>query len=225
MFLRLRNAADTCDGLPDRDPSAQIRCYAGHPKTPGLTYLGDKNKLTGKNAPLERSDVALVRGLKDRDEGALAELYNRYADLVYSVALRVVKQPEAAEDVLQEIFLQLWQAPQRFEQSRGAMASWLTVVARNRGIDWLRRQKPQEDLESLPLTSSQNVEDEARGAQLRARLERVLDTLTADQRRAAEMVLFEGMTQSEVAEQTGAPLGTVKTRLRTALQTVRKALG
>lgn len=175
--------------------------------------------------PLGRSDTALVQRLQDRDTDALAELYNRYSDLVYSVALRVVKQPEAAEDILQEIFLQLWAAPQRFEQSRGAMASWLTVVTRNRGIDWLRRQKPQEELEGLPLTSPQNVEDEARGAELRARLERALSTLADDQRRAAETVLFEGMTQSEIAQQTGAPLGTVKSRLRTALHTVRKALG
>lgn len=174
--------------------------------------------------PSGQVDRELVARLKRRDQPALAELYDRYSGLVYSVALRVVKQPDVAEDILQEVFLRLWQAPERFEESRGALPSWLTVVTRNRGIDAMRKQKPQEDIADLYLASDHNVEEEARQAQLRTRLEGVLESLSSDQRRAAELALFEGMTQTEIAAHTGAPLGTVKTRLRTALQTVRKAL-
>ncbi len=176
------------------------------------------------DGPGAQVDRELVARLRRHDQPALAELYDRYSGLVYSVALRVVKQPDLAEDVLQEVFLRLWQAPERFEENRGALASWLTVVTRNRGIDAMRKQKPQEDIADLSLASDQNVEDEARQAQLRTRVEGVLGTLSSDQRRAAELALFEGMTQTEIAAQTGAPLGTVKSRLRTALQTVRKAL-
>src|ERR1700683_4723294 len=92
------------------------------------------------------SDLALVTAIRSGDQGAMAALYDRYSSIVYSVALRVLQDTGAAEDVLQDIFMQLWRKPGAFAASRGNMAAWRAVITRNRAIDALRRRRPENDI-------------------------------------------------------------------------------
>jgi RNA polymerase sigma-70 factor (ECF subfamily) len=95
------------------------------------------------------SDLALVAAIRSGDQGAMAALYDRFSSIVYSVALRVLQDTGAAEDVLQDIFMQLWRNPGAFDSSRGNMAAWLAVIARHRAIDALRRRRPENDIEDV----------------------------------------------------------------------------
>ena len=163
-----------------------------------------------------------MAALRAGDEGAMAALYDRYSSVVYGVALRVLRDTAAAEDVLQDIFLQLWRNPGMFDARRGARGAWLAVVARHRSIDALRKQRPADE---LPETVAVNMDLEHGAARRRVveKIRAILQNVPQAQRSALEMAFFEGMTHSEIAEKTGEPLGTVKTRIRTALITLRKA--
>ncbi|HMK31588.1 MAG TPA: sigma-70 family RNA polymerase sigma factor [Terriglobales bacterium] len=163
-----------------------------------------------------------MAALRAGDEGAMAALYDRYSSVVYGVALRVLRDSAAAEDVLQDIFLQLWRNPGMFDARRGALGAWLAVVARHRSIDALRKQRPADE---LPETVAVNMDLEHGAARRRVveKIRAILQNVPQAQRSALEMAFFEGMTHSEIAEKTGEPLGTVKTRIRTALITLRKA--
>lgn len=153
----------------------------------------------------------------------MADLYDRYSGIVYGVALRVLGSTAAAEDVLQEVFLQLWRNPDAFDADRGKLAAWLSVIARNRAIDHLRKRQPEEDIADLPISTGVNLEDEAANRLAVEKVRSVLGRIPQDQRRLLEMAFFEGMTHSEIAGKTGEPLGTVKTRIRAGLLTLRKA--
>ncbi len=172
----------------------------------------------------ELADVALIRRMTDGDEAALATLYHRYAGLVFSVAKRIVGDASAAEEILQDIFYQAWRSASSFDSSRGSLAGWLLVAARNRAIDRLRRRQG-EASEPVPednVALSVNLETKAAQNILLSKVTKVLGELPEPQRVALEMAYFEGMTQSEIAERTGEPLGTIKTRLRTALGALKK---
>ena len=168
-------------------------------------------------------DAALLAQLQSGDQRAMASLYDRYSRLVYSVALRVLREPATAEDVLQEVFMQLWRTPDSFIAARGNLGSWLAVVARNRSIDALRRKRSGTLIDGLPLVAPGNVSDEAERTTLMERARVTIQQLPREQRRTLEMAFFDGLTHSEIAEMTGDPLGTVKTRIRTALLSLRKA--
>jgi RNA polymerase sigma-70 factor, ECF subfamily len=172
---------------------------------------------------VQADDNVLIARTRQRDQDAFARLYDRYSPLVYSVALRVLRNPSAAEDVLHEIFLQLWRSPEKFDSSRGNLASWLAVIARNRAIDGMRREKPRIDPEDAVLISPVNIETEAERAEVAEKIRSLLQEMPEAQRRAVEMAFFEGMTHGEIAEATREPLGTIKTRIRSALMTIRKA--
>ncbi len=107
------------------------------------------------------ADLALVTGLKSGDQGAMAELYDRYSSVVYAVALRVLGDTGAAEDVLQEVFLQLWRKPSAFDAARGSLRSWLAVITRNRAIDSLRKRRPETDIEDVVLSVAPDLAGEA----------------------------------------------------------------
>lgn len=171
-----------------------------------------------------QEDAVLLSLVRNGDESAMAALFDRYSKVVYSVALRVLRDPASAEDVLQEIFLQIWRSPDGFIATRGTLGGWLAVVSRNRSIDTLRRKRPSEQVDEMNLPSSYNLAEEAvrNGMIDKARV--VIHQLPAEQRKTLEMAFFDGMTHSEIAEMTGDPLGTVKTRIRSALLTLRKAL-
>lgn len=169
-------------------------------------------------------DVQLLGRVRRGDEQAMAAIYDRYSRVVYSVALRVLRDPASAEDVLQDVFLGLWRRPDSFISSRGSLGGWLTVVARNRSIDSLRRKRPSEQVEEVYLASPFNLADEAERNAMMQRARAVILRLPLEQRKTLEMAYFDGLTHSEIAEITGDPLGTVKTRIRSALLSLRKEL-
>jgi len=169
------------------------------------------------------TDLALVTGLKSGDQGAMAELYDRYSSVVYAVALRVLGDAGAAEDVLQEVFLQLWRKPSAFDAARGSLASWLAVITRNRAIDSLRKRRPETEIEDVVLSVTPDLAGDAERSRAAEKVRGVLAGMAAAQRSALEMAYWEGMSHSEIAEKTGEPLGTVKTRIRAGLIALRKA--
>lgn len=176
-------------------------------------------------------DYMLIERVIAGDESALSAIYDRYSPMLFGLLARILQDRLAAEDLLQDLFLQLWRGAGKFDASRGSLPAWLTVVARNRAISQLRGARNRELLEEKDgdyaniFVSDQNVEDEAARAELARNLTTALGTLPAEQRRTLELAYFEGMTQSEIAARTGCPLGTVKTRVRTALQSLRQIIG
>jgi RNA polymerase sigma-70 factor (ECF subfamily) len=173
--------------------------------------------------PTTEDDASLLAQVLGGDAQAMATLYDRYSRVVYSVALRVLGDPASAEDVLQEVFMQIWRNPDSFTPARGSLGGWLAIVSRNRSIDVLRRKRPTTNVDDVPLASSFNLADEAERNSLMERARGVIQTLPTEQRKTLEMAFFDGLTHSEIAEITGDPLGTVKTRIRSALLTLRKA--
>jgi len=169
-------------------------------------------------------DGQLLDRVRRGDEQAMAMLYERYSRIVYSVALRVLRDSASAEDVLQDVFLGVWRRPETFIATRGSLGGWLAVVARNRSIDTLRRKRPSEQVEEVYLASSFDLADEAERSVLMQRARGIILHLPLEQRKTLEMAYFDGLTHSEIAEITGDPLGTVKTRIRNALLTLRKEL-
>ena len=169
-------------------------------------------------------DVSLLALVQKGEEAAMASLFDRYASIVYSIALRILRDPMAAEDVLQEIFMQVWRNPEGFLANRGSMAAWLAVIARNRSIDILRRRKPNDSVEDVILHSKTNIAEEVERDALIAKAQSIIHSLPTDQRKTLEMAFFDGLTHTEIAEMTGDPLGTVKTRIRAGLMSLRKAM-
>lgn len=161
-----------------------------------------------------------------RDEAALEALYDRYAGLLSSVLNRILRDAQAAEEILQDIFYQLWRTAAQFDPSRGSLPGWLMVIARNRAISRLRHHNPAAGEELLENTVSLpfNLEGAIAQKELMGRVKGAIETLPKEQRAAVELAYFEGLTHSEIAERTGDPLGTVKTRLRTALETLKRAM-
>jgi RNA polymerase sigma-70 factor (ECF subfamily) len=170
------------------------------------------------------TDLALVTAIRSGDQGAMAALYDRFSSIVYAVALRVLQETTAAEDVLQDIFMQLWRNPAAFDSSRGNMAAWLAVITRNRAIDALRRRRPQDEIEDVVVAVETDLASETDRSRAMEKVRGALQAMPSSQRSALEMAYFEGLTHAEIAEKTGEPLGTVKTRIRTGLISLRKVL-
>lgn len=176
------------------------------------------------------ADAEALARMARGDESGLAALYDRHATPVYSLALRIVRRPEDAEDVTQQVFTQAWRTSARFDASRGVVAAWLLMMARSRAIDCLRRRNPARDgisdderLAAIP-DPEPSVEYVVATREQVERVQVAIDALPAEQRVAVELAYYDGLTQSEIAERTSTPLGTVKTRVRSALQTLRSAV-
>jgi RNA polymerase sigma-70 factor, ECF subfamily len=169
-------------------------------------------------------DAALLASIQSGGQDAMARFFTRYSSMVYSVALRVLKDAGEAEDVVQEIFVQVWKNPGAFVLGRGSLGGWLVVVARNRAIDVLRRRRPSDPVELFSLPSSTDLANEAERSVLMEKIQAAMVTLPAEQKKSVELAFFEGLSHSEIAQKTGDPLGTVKTRIRLALITLRKVL-
>ncbi len=181
-------------------------------------------------AVLAEGDAELVARLQRRDPQALAELYDRYGRLVYSLIVRVVRDGALAEDLVQETFLRVWNRAQGFDAQRGALGPWLLAVARNRAIDYLRsasgRERNAVELEEVDHPSLYTDMERDILASDKARMIRAaLEKLAPNQRQVIELAYFEGLTQTEMAERMGQPLGTVKTWVRTALKNLREEFG
>lgn len=169
-------------------------------------------------------DGQLLDRVRRGDEQAMGAVYDRYSKIVYSVALRVLRDTASAEDVLQDVFLGLWRRPETFVAARGSLGGWLAVVARNRAIDSLRRKRPSEQIEEVQLAAPYDLADEAQRNVMMVKARDIIQQLPYEQRKTLQMAYFDGLTHSEIAEVTGDPLGTIKTRIRTALLTLRKEL-
>jgi RNA polymerase sigma-70 factor (ECF subfamily) len=166
------------------------------------------------------SDCDLVRLMQEGDEQAIVGLYDRYSRLVYYVALRVLRNSASAEDVLQEIFMQLWQNPGQVHVVGETLYGWMVVASRNRSIDILRKKSP-DQLEEVILASAGDLE---KVMELRSTCELLINKLTEDQQMLLEMAFFKDMTHTEIATATGYPLGTIKSRIRSALAVLRDEL-
>jgi RNA polymerase sigma-70 factor (ECF subfamily) len=153
----------------------------------------------------------------------MAMLYDRYSPIVYSVALRVLGDTGAAEDVLQEVFMQLWRNPGGFESSRGNLAAWLAVISRNRAIDAVRKRRPDTDIADVIVSVEPDLAGDAERARAMEKVRGALGAMPSAQRSALEMAYFEGLTHTEIAAKTSEPLGTIKTRIRAGLLALRKA--
>ena len=169
------------------------------------------------------TDVALVAGIRAGDKNAMAQLYDRYSGVVYAVALRVLTDTGAAEDVLQDVFMQLWRNPGAFDSSRGSLGAWLAVIARHRAIDQLRKRRPETDIADVVISCDQHLENDTDRSRIVEKVRHILGGMPAHQRTALEMAYFQGLSHSEISVKTGEPLGTIKTRIRAALMTLRKA--
>ncbi len=178
---------------------------------------------------LDLEDVRLVRGMTAGDSAALGGFYDKWSAKVYSIAISIVGEAADAEEVVEETFLQAWNQAARFDTARGRPASWILTIARTRSLDRLKAVKRRrEDLtESFDASASTGLPDPEQQLVEKERTETIataLRMLPVEQRQAVEMAYFGGLSQSEIAECTGLALGTVKTRMRLAMQKLRDYL-
>jgi RNA polymerase sigma-70 factor, ECF subfamily len=187
-----------------------------------LMKMGDAAAAEADRAALQR----MARGEAD----AIAELYDRHARLLFSLALRIVRLQPDAEDVLQEVFAQVWRQAPRYDAGRGTVIGWLVTLTRSRALDRLRRgrarpQAADDDAAAQDLPDTAPPIDLALvSAQQAGAVRAALDALPENQRVPLELAYYEGLSQSEIAAKLGAPLGTIKTRMRQALLRLRDAV-
>ena len=175
-------------------------------------------------------DTNLVQRMQRRDSRALAELYDRYGRIVYALILRVVRDVGIAEDLVQETFLRVWNRVHGFDAQKGSIGPWLLAVARNRAIDYLRsaagRERNAVEYEETDHPALYgNMEKDILASDKARRVKSAVEKLSPNQRQVIELAYFEGLSQTEMAERMGQPLGTVKTWVRTALKNLRDELG
>jgi RNA polymerase sigma-70 factor (ECF subfamily) len=176
-------------------------------------------------------DRTLLARMAQGDGDALADLYDRHARPVYSLAVRILRDGRDAEDVVQEVFAQAWRQASRYTATRGAVVAWLLTLTRSRAIDRLRarRARPDgmsDDAATIPLVdASPPIEHQLLSAEQIARVRAALDDLPLLQRVAIELAYFEGLSHVEIADRLEQPLGTVKTRIRLAMGKLREMLG
>lgn len=185
-------------------------------------------------APSESSgappDVALVRRLLQRDVHAFEELYDRHSRIVYGLVLRILQQASTAEEVVQDVFLQLWRNAAQYDISRGPFLPWLLTLSRNRALDHLRlkseRQRRREDQADEPpaVIAAPDFESHLDEKRRALRVRELIGALQPQQRRAIELAYFEGLTHSEIAAKLQEPLGTVKSWIRNGLLKLKEGL-
>ena len=180
----------------------------------------------------DRDNGQLLELIAAEDLGALETLYERYANAVYSLALQMLKDPGAAEEATQDVFLNVWRRASSYQSPKGSVTAWLFRIAHNRTIDELRRRR--RDLDHLQHgvdLSNRSADDgndplEYTNSQMeRGQIKKALHTLRPEQREVVMLAYFGGLTHSEIANHLGQPLGTVKTRMRLALKKLREVLG
>ena len=176
------------------------------------------------------ADQAALARMAKGDESALAELYDRHAGLIFSLAMRILRERADAEDVVQDVFKQVWVEAGRYNTARGAVAAWMLMMTRSRAIDRLRARRARPEAAG-GARAAETVPDEAIPQDLQmlsmeqvAHLRDALNALPDAQRVALELAYYEDLTHAEIAERLSAPLGTVKTRIRQAVIRLREAL-
>lgn len=171
------------------------------------------------------TDSELIAKVAARDRWAFDQLYDRYAQIIFNLCTRILKDESEAEDVMQEIFLQIWREADRFDAARASVKTWVFTIARSRSLDRYRSRKtiqkrlePTEDQELYQLSSLENVE----GSNLMQQyVSQALGQLSREQRLVLQLSYYDGLTQEEIAQQLGEPLGTIKSRIRSALIKLR----
>jgi len=202
-----------------------------------MAALGGSRRLTTLDSALvadypDLPDKQLMARLAMRDIRAFEALYDRYGTLVYSTALRVVRDAQLAEDITQEVFLRVWRRPNQYVPQRGRFVTWLLTVARNRAIDHVRirdrrrvhERSVEESGRALPADEGEDLALTAQLADERERVRRALARLPAEQKRVIELAYYGGYALREIAVALSQPLGTVKTRIRRGMQKLRVAL-
>jgi RNA polymerase sigma-70 factor (ECF subfamily) len=181
-------------------------------------------------ATVEQKWRGLLERIRAKDGGALQSLYDETSRVLYSLAHRVLSDREDAEEVMLDVYQQVWNSADRYDPARGSVLSWLAVMTKNRAIDRVRQSNVRRTRE-LPIEEPIDARSEGPApemqsilAQQRVLVRQAIATLAADQREAIELAFYSGLSHSEVAEALGAPLGTVKTRIRVGMQKLRKAL-
>jgi len=183
--------------------------------------------------PGETSDADLMRGLQAEDPEALSQLYDRYNGILKALILSVIHNEAEAEDLLQEVFMEIWNQAKNFSSKKGKPLGWMVTLARRRAIDGLRKKKAyvraeerlQAETEQQPGAWVQNVTEEAiHSSDARLLMGQVINSLPEAQRTTVDLAFFYGMSQREIAANTNTPLGTVKTRLELGLKKIYDAL-
>ena len=175
-------------------------------------------------------DVELVARIVDSDSAALAGLYDRFSPVLLALIRRVVGAAGDAEEVLQEVFIQVWRQANRYDSSRSSVSNWLSLITRSRSIDRLRKLQVKDRTAQAAFAEDPRLDTSPEGArnvlflERRVRIRSALEELPEAQRQVIELAFFKGMTQSEIAEGIGIPLGTVKTRTLLAMKKLREAL-
>jgi RNA polymerase sigma-70 factor (ECF subfamily) len=197
-------------------------CAQMNPPSAGSAYPSDNVD----------EDRELVRRMSAGETRALAQFYERWSRSVHALVVRLVRDPDDADDVVEDTFYQAWRQASRYEPSRGAVSTWIVTIARSRALDRLRsrrrlREEPLTPVSVIDELADSAYPDPAAGAEEAERRERVAEALRelpAEQREVLELAYFGGLSQTEIAERTGQPLGTVKTRTRLAGQKLRERL-
>lgn len=230
VLLGSRGAGTLGHGSRHSPPEKSVVAPTAYNQTRANELAGPS--AAGPLAPLP-DDRALLKRMAAGDESALGALYDRWSPLLHSVVLRIVGQPEEAEEVLEDTFWQAWRQAGRYEEGRSSVSTWLTMIARSRALDRVRARGRvrEERWEELPEPSASEVDapaatplDHTEAAETARRVREAVALLPPEQRKTVELAYFRGMSQTEIAEETGEPLGTVKTRARLALIKLREAL-
>ena len=180
----------------------------------------------------EFDDQSLIRLIARSQESALSELYDRYSRLVYSLALNAVGDPATAEEITQDVFIRIWDHAGTYQAEKSKVVTWIASITRYRSIDVIRRRKIRPESQSVsweiePSANEMNpinVEQTVEISQERRRVRQAISMLPEEQRQALAYAYFQGYTHREIAEVLGEPLGTVKTRIRLAMQKLRQLL-
>ena len=227
----IRKLSDYLDGELDPVLAEQLTRHLEHCEDCGLVVDTTQKTIefycNAEPAPLpdeiRRQVERALAGKRGEKEG-FVRLYDEYAGLIYSVALRVLRNAAAAEDVAQEVFLQLWRNPTSFDPQRGRLAPWLAVITRHKAVDSLRKLKYEAGSSESPLADRVVSEASVHTSAECNRARRLMAQLPAEQRQVLELAFLDGLTHVEIAAHVSQPLGTVKSRIRLGLLSLRREL-